>query len=100
MTGLYHLPFGYVCEDLVNFNFEQVKASMENLVRVGFCEYDYKKKYVWVRNMLKYQTGERIEAGDKRSKAISKRLESIFKLNLSFFDKFLEQYQESHCIVI
>jgi len=99
MTGIYHLPIGYVVEDLSNLTYEEVTNGVKGLIDVGYCKYDFDKKYIWVENMLKYQVGEKLTAGNKQTVAINRYVDSIGSMRLSFFDEFMEKYMESHCIV-
>jgi len=89
MAGLYYLPLVTLCHE-VGITRVRAKKALDALAQVGFAEYDEQAECVWVLQMVKYQVGDSLKAGDKRIPAINGILD-VMKGH-GFVLRFLEAY--------
>jgi len=57
--GLYHLPATVIAREL-DMELPDVLRILELLVGIGFADYDEDTDFVWVREMARFQIGERL----------------------------------------
>ena len=93
MTGVYHLPFGYIASD-VGISIEKVKLIMDELIEMGFCAYDHEAQWVFVSEMARFQVGSTLSLNDKR---VSWIISQVAKCPSDFLKhSFYERYQDAY----
>jgi hypothetical protein len=93
MIGLYFLPIGYVAHDL-GVTPEAAAEMLDAVCSTGFAMYDHETSIVFVVEMLRYQTGDSLKAGDKRAKGILDALDIVPATYLK--SEFTNKYQKTH----
>lgn len=91
MIGIYHLPIMYLCHE-TGLGLEGASKGLESLSEMGFCLYDEKSEYVWVKEFAKYQVGASLSEGDNRVKSIQKRVDLLSDGQIK--DGFIARYAE------
>ncbi len=91
--GLYYLPLPIVAHE-TGLTLEQVRSGIAKLCEIEFCAYDDENEVVFVRNMARFQIGERLERKDNN---VTWVWSEMVKLRaLPFFDLLLEMYGERY----
>lgn len=93
MIGLYYLPPPYIANDTC-LDKDVAMAHLLYLADIGFCEYDQKSNYVWLRQQMISEIGETMKPGDNRVKGIQKLLEALPENEMTqrFKNEFTIQY--------
>ncbi len=91
--GLYYMPMMYLAHDL-NLRIDDAQEAMDCCIRAGFCAYDSQAEVVWVRNMARFQVGERISPKDNRAAWVAREWAKLPKCDL--LDEFRAQYAEAY----
>lgn len=92
MIGMYWQPLSYIAEE-VGLTAQAVEKTMISLIDIGFCCYDLQTKVVWIKEMAKYQIGERLDAKDKQSKGVQNAYNDV--PGNPFLRDFFEMYSEA-----
>ena len=92
MTGLYHLPLLYLAEE-TGLGIEGASKGLEGCIETGFCSYDHATRFVWVREMARYQIAEKLEPTDKRLKWVQKLYDTLPEN--PFLTPFFEHYHRA-----
>lgn len=91
--GFYYMPLMYLAHDL-NLSVGEAAEAMEYCVESGFCEYDFDADVVWVRNMARFQIGEKISPKDNRAAWVAREWAKLPKCDL--LAEFQAQYAEAY----
>jgi hypothetical protein len=75
-SGLYYLPLMYLCHE-VGMSKEGALKALTALSLDGFCTYDTRVEWVWVREMAAWQIGTGLAASDKRCRGVQYYLRSL-----------------------
>ena len=89
MLGIYYLPILYICHE-TGLSDAKARKALDGLAALGFCEYDERTEHVWVREMVRYQLGEDLDADDNRIKGVKAMLKKLAKN--PFTSKFVAKY--------
>lgn len=90
MIGLYYLPLMLVSHE-TGLSLDEVTSALAHLRDEGYCQYDAAREVMWVREMARFQIGERLSAGDKRIPRIAEMLTEYQSSPL--IRAFLARYQ-------
>ena len=91
MTGLYYMPIGIISHD-TRSPLEGASEALRSLEECGFLKYDLETEQVFVKEMARFQIGEKLKASDKRVKGVHKIIKT-FK-DSPFFNDFCERYRD------
>jgi len=93
IIGLYYLPPVYLANDTC-LDVGIVMAHLLYLADIGFCEYDQKSNYVWLRQQMISEIGAEMKPDDNRVKGIIKLLDTLPRNALvqRFIDEFTLPY--------
>jgi hypothetical protein len=94
IAGVFRLPDGYVCEDLI-WDQERVRKGFENLEENGFANRCARSKWVWVRKFLEWNQPE----NPNQRKAVNKMIEQV-PADCSWKQQFmasLSDQDDNHC---
>lgn len=89
MLGLFYCPIAYIVEDTA-IPIEGCKKALQSLSEVGFAAFDQATSMVWVKEMARFQIGERLERKDKRCIGIAKEYAAL--PNNPFLKPFFDRY--------
>ncbi len=89
MIGLYYLPVSYICAD-TGLPMEGASKTLNSLIEVGFCAYDYESEVIWVYEMAKWQVGESLKPNDKQCGGVRNEYAQLPKnaYLIDFFDRY------------
>lgn len=93
MLGIYYLPILYICHE-TGLSDARARKALDGLASLEFCEYDESTEHVWVREMVRYQLGEDLDADDNRVKGVKAMLKKLAKN--PFTSKFVAKYAEMY----
>ena len=94
-TGLFYIPLCFMSHETGLLDSE-VADALKELNAVGFCTYDYRSDWVYVKNMVKHQIGSDLQPGDKRIKWMETALENADKSTPKLTKEFLSKYKEAY----
>lgn len=92
MIGLYFLPKLYISYE-TGLSEEGASKGLQDLLSVGFCDYDDQAEVVWVYEMARFQIGEFLTATDNRVKSVKKEFDNTPKCK--FLIDFAQKYGEA-----
>lgn len=89
MSGLFYLPLPTLQHE-VGITRARALAALTVLEREGFARYDFEREVVFVPEMARFQVGENLVPGDKRSKGLVRELGAVSapKFVLAFYEKY------------
>lgn len=95
MTGVYYIPIVLISHD-VGLSIDQTSKTLNELVDIGYCSYDFESEYVWVHDMARDQISSELKPKDHRVKGVKKIIDTLPAL--PFKQDFIERYNESLCL--
>ena len=103
MTGVFYCPLSYILNDVGELGtqapskghhispIEGASEVLRYLNESGFCFYDFETEWVFVKEMARWQIGEKLVGKDKRIPGLKKAVQSMPEPMKSMF---LERYNE------
>ena len=93
MIGIYYLPIAFIAHE-VGLSEDMTSQSITKLCGIGYCDYDFKSEYVWVRDMGATQIAPELSARDHRVKGVNEAYHALPELPFlgSFYDKYVDVF--------
>jgi len=102
MIGIYYLPTAFIAHE-VGLNEDVTTQSITKLCALGYCDYDFDREYVWVREMGATQIAPELNARDHRVKGVNEAYHSLPDLPFlqAFYDKYADLFLlEKHPLLV
>ncbi len=89
--GIFYLPIEYIAHD-IGLEVNRVRDLLKYLVGLGFCQYDFEEKYIWLKDYAIEQAGGALKGHDNRVKQMQKYYAELPALD--FLDEFFQIHKD------